>query len=212
MPAARSRFDVVRDSASPPTSWTVLSAARKEPNQEPTATTVRQHRTPSGFCHRSSEARQATPGNARQLAERALQARSRWFEPTCAHQDCTGQGSGAGRRYPGDRRLELDRDRPSRRRPRGDGAVARRADRTLWTARVAPRSKIGPGSAATLAVDTSNLQFYDPASGLAIGHPEAARTMAPTAITRPGKCARRGEPEQWAAMCQRPVAAAPAHR
>ncbi|HTA10640.1 MAG TPA: sn-glycerol-3-phosphate ABC transporter ATP-binding protein UgpC [Streptosporangiaceae bacterium] len=44
-------------------------------------------------------------------------------------------------------------------------------NKTLWTARVAARSSIKPGSAATLAVDTSNLQFFDPASGLSIGHP-----------------------------------------
>jgi multiple sugar transport system ATP-binding protein len=44
-------------------------------------------------------------------------------------------------------------------------------NKTLWTARVAARSGIKPGSAATLAVDTSNLQFFDPASGLSIGHP-----------------------------------------
>jgi multiple sugar transport system ATP-binding protein len=44
-------------------------------------------------------------------------------------------------------------------------------NKTLWTARVAARSDIKPGSAATLAVDTSNLQFFDPATGLSIGHP-----------------------------------------
>jgi multiple sugar transport system ATP-binding protein len=44
-------------------------------------------------------------------------------------------------------------------------------NKTLWTARVAARSEIKPGSAATLAVDTSNLQFFDPATGLSIGHP-----------------------------------------
>jgi multiple sugar transport system ATP-binding protein len=54
-----------------------------------------------------------------------------------------------------------------------DAAIRLAADTTLWTARVAPRSKIRPGSAATLAVDTSNLQFFDHASGLAIGHPLA---------------------------------------
>jgi multiple sugar transport system ATP-binding protein len=41
----------------------------------------------------------------------------------------------------------------------------------LWTARVAARSVIKPGSSVTLAVDTSNLQFFDPATGLSIGHP-----------------------------------------
>jgi multiple sugar transport system ATP-binding protein len=54
-----------------------------------------------------------------------------------------------------------------------DDAIPLVVDKTLWTARVAPRSKIRPGSAATLAVDTSNLQFFEPGSGLAIGHPQA---------------------------------------
>jgi multiple sugar transport system ATP-binding protein len=48
-------------------------------------------------------------------------------------------------------------------------------NRTMWTARVAARSGIKPGSAATLAIDTSNMQFFDPASGLAIGHQANAR-------------------------------------
>ena len=39
----------------------------------------------------------------------------------------------------------------------------------MWTARVAARSAIKPGAAVTLAVDTSNLQFFDPDSGLSIG-------------------------------------------
>jgi multiple sugar transport system ATP-binding protein len=52
-----------------------------------------------------------------------------------------------------------------------DEAIPLADNKTLWTARVAARSSIKPGSAATLAVDTSNLQFFDPASGLAIGHP-----------------------------------------
>jgi multiple sugar transport system ATP-binding protein len=52
-----------------------------------------------------------------------------------------------------------------------DEAIPLTDNKTLWTARVAARSSIKPGSAATLAVDTSNLQFFDPASGLSIGHP-----------------------------------------
>jgi multiple sugar transport system ATP-binding protein len=52
-----------------------------------------------------------------------------------------------------------------------DEAIPLADNKTLWTARVAARSGIKPGSAATLAVDTSNLQFFDPASGLSIGHP-----------------------------------------
>jgi multiple sugar transport system ATP-binding protein len=52
-----------------------------------------------------------------------------------------------------------------------DEAIPLGDNKTLWTARVAARSAIRPSSAATLAVDTSNLQFFDPATGLSIGHP-----------------------------------------
>jgi multiple sugar transport system ATP-binding protein len=52
-----------------------------------------------------------------------------------------------------------------------DGTIPLTGNKTLWTARVAARSSIKPGSSATLAVNTANLQFFDPASGLAIGHP-----------------------------------------
>jgi multiple sugar transport system ATP-binding protein len=50
-----------------------------------------------------------------------------------------------------------------------DEAIPLADNKTLWTARVAARSEIKPGSAVTLAVDTSNLQFFDQATGLAIG-------------------------------------------
>jgi multiple sugar transport system ATP-binding protein len=49
-------------------------------------------------------------------------------------------------------------------------AIPLAADKTQWTARVAARTAIKPGSAAVLAVDTSNLQFFDPVTGLSIGH------------------------------------------
>jgi len=45
--------------------------------------------------------------------------------------------------------------------------------KSLWTARVASRSNVRPGQPVELAVHTANLQFFDPATGLAIGHPEA---------------------------------------
>jgi multiple sugar transport system ATP-binding protein len=48
-------------------------------------------------------------------------------------------------------------------------AIPLGANKTQWTARVASRSPIKPGSSATLAVDTANLQFFDADSGLAIG-------------------------------------------
>jgi multiple sugar transport system ATP-binding protein len=50
-----------------------------------------------------------------------------------------------------------------------DTAIPLAGGKSLWTARVAARSKIRPGQPAELAIDTSNLQFFDPDSGLAIG-------------------------------------------
>jgi multiple sugar transport system ATP-binding protein len=52
-----------------------------------------------------------------------------------------------------------------------DEAIPLADNKTLWTARVAARSGIKPGSVVRLAVDASNLQFFDPATGLSIGHP-----------------------------------------
>jgi multiple sugar transport system ATP-binding protein len=44
--------------------------------------------------------------------------------------------------------------------------------KSLWTGRVAARSKIRSGQPAGLAVDATNLQFFDPDTGLSIGRPE----------------------------------------
>ncbi|MEV8633562.1 sn-glycerol-3-phosphate ABC transporter ATP-binding protein UgpC [Streptosporangium sp. NPDC051023] len=44
-------------------------------------------------------------------------------------------------------------------------------DKSLWTARVNSRSHVRPGQTVELVVDTRNLHFFDPVSGLAIGHP-----------------------------------------
>ncbi|MER5622117.1 MULTISPECIES: ABC transporter ATP-binding protein [unclassified Streptosporangium] len=43
-------------------------------------------------------------------------------------------------------------------------------DKSLWTARVNSRSHVRPGQSVELVVDTHNLHFFDPVSGLAIGH------------------------------------------
>jgi multiple sugar transport system ATP-binding protein len=54
----------------------------------------------------------------------------------------------------------------------GDGedeAIPLEGGKSLWTARVAARSKVRSGQPIDLAVDTSNLQFFDSDSGLAIG-------------------------------------------
>jgi multiple sugar transport system ATP-binding protein len=52
--------------------------------------------------------------------------------------------------------------------------------KSLWTARLAARSRVRPGQRVELAVNTSNLHFFDPVSGLSIGHPDAA-TAGPQA-------------------------------
>jgi multiple sugar transport system ATP-binding protein len=59
-----------------------------------------------------------------------------------------------------------------------EAAVALAGGKSVWTARVAARSSARPGSAIELAVDTSNLHFFDPVSGLSIGHPAADETLA----------------------------------
>ncbi|GAA3419210.1 ABC transporter ATP-binding protein [Streptosporangium vulgare] len=48
-------------------------------------------------------------------------------------------------------------------------------DKSLWTARVNSRSHVRPGQNIELIVDTHNLHFFDPVSGLAIGHEANAR-------------------------------------
>jgi multiple sugar transport system ATP-binding protein len=46
--------------------------------------------------------------------------------------------------------------------------------KSLWTARVSARSRVRPGQPIELAIDTHHLHFFDPASGLSIGHPQAS--------------------------------------
>ena len=55
-----------------------------------------------------------------------------------------------------------------------DSAIALTGGKSQWTARVAARSHIKPGQRLDLAVDTGNLHYFDPDSGLAIGHPASA--------------------------------------
>jgi multiple sugar transport system ATP-binding protein len=55
-----------------------------------------------------------------------------------------------------------------------EAAVVLSGGKSLWTARVASRSSVRSGQPIELAVHTSNLQFFDPDSGLAIGHPESS--------------------------------------
>ncbi len=46
--------------------------------------------------------------------------------------------------------------------------------KSAWTARVSARSQVRTGENLELAVDTSNIHFFDPHSGLAIGHTQPA--------------------------------------
>ena len=56
----------------------------------------------------------------------------------------------------------------------GDAAIPLAGGGLVWTARVAARSPVRPGQPVVLAVDTAGLQFFDPSTGLSIGHPGAA--------------------------------------
>jgi multiple sugar transport system ATP-binding protein len=59
-----------------------------------------------------------------------------------------------------------------------EAAIPLAENKALWTARVNARSHVRPGQDIELAVDTNNLHFFDPDSGIAIGH-AAAHTVAP---------------------------------
>jgi len=52
-----------------------------------------------------------------------------------------------------------------------DSAIALAGGKSQWTARVSARSHVKPGERIDLAIDTSDLHFFDPDSGLAIGNP-----------------------------------------
>jgi multiple sugar transport system ATP-binding protein len=60
-----------------------------------------------------------------------------------------------------------------------DEAVAALAGgKSLWTARLSKESRVRHGQPLELSVDTRYLQFFDPASGLSIGHPKASEELA----------------------------------
>ena len=59
-----------------------------------------------------------------------------------------------------------------------EGTLPIDGGKSLWTARVAARSKVRPGQPIELAVNTSSLQFFDVNSGLSIGHPETQAAQA----------------------------------
>jgi len=53
-------------------------------------------------------------------------------------------------------------------------AIPLHEGKSLWTARVNARSRVRAGDRIELGVDTRNLHFFDPDSGLAIGVKQAA--------------------------------------
>ena len=59
-----------------------------------------------------------------------------------------------------------------------DSAAVLAGGKSLWTARVSARSQVKPGQPAELGVDTRHLHFFDPATGLSIGHPKASAALA----------------------------------
>lgn len=59
-----------------------------------------------------------------------------------------------------------------------DSAIALAEGKSLWTARASARSRITAGSPIELSVDTANLHFFDPDSGLALGHPHGAQASS----------------------------------
>ena len=59
-----------------------------------------------------------------------------------------------------------------------EAAAALAGGKSLWTARVSKESRVTHGGPLELAVDTRYLQFFDPGSGLSIGHPLATAGLA----------------------------------
>ncbi len=59
-----------------------------------------------------------------------------------------------------------------------DSVAALSGGKSLWTARVSSRSAVRPGAPLDLAIDTSRLNFFDPATGETIGHQLAAGAAA----------------------------------
>jgi hypothetical protein len=57
----------------------------------------------------------------------------------------------------------------------GDDAISLAAGKVQWTARVAARSAIRAGTASQLAVNTTSMHFFDPATEQAIGIAVTAR-------------------------------------
>jgi multiple sugar transport system ATP-binding protein len=59
-----------------------------------------------------------------------------------------------------------------------EATAALAGGKSLWTARVSKESRVRHGAPLELSVDTRYLQFFDPGSGLSIGHPKASADLA----------------------------------
>ena len=63
-----------------------------------------------------------------------------------------------------------------------EATAALAGGKSLWTARVSKESRVRHGAPLELSVDTRYLQFFDPASGLSIGHPKASADLAEQSV------------------------------
>jgi multiple sugar transport system ATP-binding protein len=61
-----------------------------------------------------------------------------------------------------------------------ESAIPLYEGKSLWTARVNARSSVRAGDRIELGVDTRNLHFFDPDSGLAIGGKKTAASRSAT--------------------------------
>ena len=59
-----------------------------------------------------------------------------------------------------------------------EAAAALAGGKSLRTARVSKESRVRHGGPLELSADTRYLQFFDPGSGLSIGHPKATAGLA----------------------------------
>jgi multiple sugar transport system ATP-binding protein len=59
-----------------------------------------------------------------------------------------------------------------------EATAALAGGKSMWTARVSKESRVRHGAPLDLAVDTRYLHFFDPGSGLSIGHPQATAELA----------------------------------
>ncbi len=134
----------------------------------------------------------ASRGLTSTSAARSSWASARRTSRTARSPTRPGRGSGhrRGHRRPGHRdprdlhhrraagRARRDRQRRRRHDEEDEAVAALAGGKSLWTARVSSRSAVRPGQPLELAVDTTRLHFFDPASGESIGHPLSAGAAA----------------------------------